>query len=223
MNDPFKFTNPYAKSVKPTTKVKKNPSNFIEAFKDQASAATTGVVGNAFDQVFGYDPGYNSYDNWNGKNPNQPKQENGGFNFTDFLQKRENEIRSQERNNAERQRHEEHSLYSRQKKQEEQQIEAIKQKIKDIIKKSKQLAGKVSEIEKSVNTQTVASGTYHKNIFLRLSESLDLIMKNINKANYWIDQSMKRQSAKSAYWTGVKQSGTKYMLSNERYMVTQTG
>ncbi len=231
MSDPFAFPKPSylggnnhnQNSQKPQAK----NNNFIEAIKDQAQSATAGVAKGALDQVFGGNPSQfpsfpqentASLPNWN-QQPNQQQP----FNFAEFLKLREQKIRQQERGLADQQRRTERVLFSQKEEKAKQQIEAIKSEIKKIIDTTKTIDARVFMVEKEVMSPTVAVGTYHENFFEKLLKVLIIIRKSLTDSKNWMEAMSSRNSAKSYYWGNVQKSGSKYMLSNERYMSTQAG
>jgi hypothetical protein len=71
----------------------------------------------------------------------------------------------------------------------------------------------------------VNPGIYHQNFFASLRTFISNMRLRIQESRNWLAASNARASkkGKSAYWTQAKQSGTKFTLSSERYMVTSTG
>jgi len=239
MSDPFQFPKPSYMAGNKQSQNQNSPkpqaknNNFIEAIKDQGMAATTGVAKGALDQVFGGNPSqfpsfpqenYNpapALPNWNqAANPNVQQ---APFNFAEFLRLREQKIRQQERGLADQQRRTERVLFSQKEEKAKQQIEAIKEEIKNIIKTANTIDARMFSIEKEVMSPTVEAGTYHENFFERILKVLVLIRKSLTDSSNWMEAMHGRNSAKSHYWGNVGKSGAKYLLSNERYMATQAG
>lgn len=231
MSDPFQFPKPSYlggnKQDQNNTKAAPRNNNFIEAIREQGSAATTGVAKGAVDQLFG-NPGHfppfpqegtPQVPNWN----TQPNTQQPPFNFAEFLRLREQKARQQERGLADQQRRTERVLYSQKEEKAKQQIEAIKNEIKKIVKTAGTIDARMFAIEKEVMAPTTAAGTYHENFFERVLKILILIRKSLTDSKNWLETMHGRNSAKSYYWGQVGKSGTKYMLSNERYMATQAG
>lgn len=67
-------------------------------------------------------------------------------------------------------------------------------------------------------------GVYHLSFFQKLRQIILLLIKNIESATSWLAVFNHRVKKKTPYyWAQVRKAGTKFMLSQERYMATQTG
>jgi len=208
---------PSNKSNKKATTPK--PYNFIEAFKDlgsgvkdQAKAATAGTLSDAVSQLTGV----------GGRQPDQMPQTQP-FNFSEYLQSRENQIRQQERNLSYQQRTVETLIFHQKEETAKKEIELIKAEIKKLVVETGDMATELVEAEKAVMTTTVASGKYHRNFFERIRNLIKIARKRISDSKNWLQLFNSRTQSKSYYWGQVRKSGTKFMLSHERYMATQAG
>lgn len=216
-------------SIQPPTKSSKKSSikhrNFIEALKDlgggvkdQAKAATTGMLNQAVDQMTG------SLDQSSPQSPaDRFPQPQMPFNFSEYLKSRENQIRQQERQMAQQQRGAEKLVYHRKEEEAKQQVELIKAEIKKLIVETGEMSVELQQAEQTVMTTTTEPGTYHLNFFDRIRRLIALARKRISESRNWLELFNSRKQQKSYYWGQVKKSGTKYMLSHERYMATQAG
>ncbi|OGD62592.1 hypothetical protein A2160_06175 [Candidatus Beckwithbacteria bacterium RBG_13_42_9] len=206
------------KPAKKTPVVK--PHNLIEAIKEtggtvkaQTKAATLGTIGSAVNQL-------TSIDNRQTEQMSQPQMP---FNFSEYLQSRENQIRQQERNLAYQQRSTETLIFHQKEEAAKKEIEIIKAEIKKLVLETGDMTTELAEAEKSVMTTTVAAGVYHKNFFDRIRHLIALARKQICESKNWLQMFNSRSNNRNFYWGQVKKSGTKYMLSHERYMATQAG
>jgi hypothetical protein len=229
MTDLFKLANQLGnKNQKPNNNQGKSSANFLETFKDQAGAATTGMVSNAYDQLFGGGKN-NQYQDiipQNGQvaNPNTLANPNQlPFNFAEFLKLREQQIRQQERNLTTQQRRTETVIFHQKEEKAKQEIEFIKCEIKKIINTAENISGELVEAEKTVMATTVETGTYQINFFQRIRNLIILARKRLQESQHWLELFHTRQNQRSYYWGQVGKSGAKYMLSHERYMATQAG
>lgn len=211
---------------KPTKKIPfSRPYNFIEALKDlgsgiksQAKAASVGTLDNAVGQITGQAQGQP------GEKPDAAlSQPQMPFNFAEFLRSRENQIRQQERLISQQQRGVETLVFHRKEEQAKKEIEVIKTEIKKLVIETGDIATELQEAEKAVATTTVAAGIYHLNFFERVRRLIKLARKRICESKSWLQLFNSRSQDKSYYWAQVQKSGTKYMLSHERYMATQAG
>ena len=138
----------------------------------------------------------------------------------ELLRRREAKLKQQERTRHENIRREEKIIYSREQQQIKLQIKTLQEKIKQL---AKEQAGLMAEAEKAAFQAVANPGTYHLNFFERLINLLELARKKISESKTWLQLSNQRSKRRSHYWGQVKKSGTKFMLSQERYMATQSG
>lgn len=213
MNNNSKTLSSFSNS---TSKAKKTSysSNFIEALKDQAKTATFGVGSQAIDQIAG-------------RAPQTPQQEapQQPFNFAEYLQLRERKIRQQERLFAQRQQTTEILVYHRKEEAAQKEVELIKQEIKTLAVQTGKLSSELGEAEKAVSGRTpdIKTGTYYISFFERIRNLIKLAKKRITESRTWLQIFNSRAKAKCSYWGQFKKSGTKFLLSQERYMATQAG
>ena len=109
-------------------------------------------------------------------------------------------------------------------KQEEQktrlQIKAIQEELKKLAESTKDLA---KEVEIASKLEPVEPGVYHLNFFERLKQAIIIFRKNIEDSANWLTLFNQRAKKRGYYWSQVRKSGTKFMLSAERYTATQAG
>jgi len=109
-------------------------------------------------------------------------------------------------------------------KQEEQrtqlQIKAIQEELKKLVESTKEL---VKEVEIASKLEPVEPGVYHLNFFEKLKQLIISFRKKIEDSASWLSLFNQRAKRRSYYWAQVRKSGTKFMLSQERYMATQAG
>lgn len=191
--------------------------NFLEAFRElgkqtanTAKDAVTGVASDVANQL-------------SGKSPNQPSGEfnqNQSFNFEQQLLNREKESLKKARIHHEQIRRQEKLVFSRKEEQIKAQISAIQEELKKLIKEA---VGLAQEVEVAVEQSIVNPGIYHLTFFDKLRQLLILLRKKVHDSRTWMHQVNARSASRKGYWGKVKQSGTKFMLSQERYMSTQAG
>lgn len=80
-----------------------------------------------------------------------------------------------------------------------------------------------AEVETAAMQNTAQPGRYHRHFFQQLKSLIVALNKKVKESNEWLQMSNGRKSKQGHYWGQVKSSGTKFMLSSERYMVTSTG
>lgn len=160
-----------------------------------------------------------------GNNSNQNDKVNNNFpaDFSEFLKQRELRIRQQEQIMAQNQRREEQVLFHRKNEETKTQIEQIKAEIKQIIVTTGELSAELLETEKTISTTIVETGDYHVSFFQRIKKFIAITRKNLSESQQWLEIFNQRSKTKSYYWSQVKKSGTSFMLSSERTVVTQTG
>lgn len=147
--------------------------------------------------------------------PNQP------FVFEKHLAEREKKIREEERRVFERRRTQEKVLFSAEQQRTALQIRAIQEELKKLAKETEGLSREI----KTAAVQTIVEpGTYHLSFLERLRELIKLIRKRVQESKTWLTEwNTYCKKKRNYYWLQVKKSGTKFMLSSERYMATQAG
>lgn len=134
--------------------------------------------------------------------------------------KREEQARQQERMIARQHEEEERARLENKHDAVKKEIESLRESILKIAKS----AGNVShEIEKAAFETPVAPGTYHLSFFKKLQSTLELVKKSLDDSASWLHTMNERNKKTPFFWAQVKKSGTKYMLSSERYMQMSAG
>lgn len=216
--DPLNNLNQKPKAKKTTSS---KATNFIEALKDlsssvkkQAKDATLETGRGLVDQIFGA-PKTSKQPQSGELTPDKP------FNFEDFLKSRERQIEHAQKQRFEKRLREERVIFHHKEEEAKLQIKAIQEELKKLAQATQGLS---QEVKKAVFTQTVEPGTYHLSFFNRIRRIIELARKQITESKTWFEAFNHRKKRKQAfYWSQVKKSGTKYMLSQERYMATQAG
>lgn len=117
--------------------------------------------------------------------------------------------------------HQEERLVFKQTEQKTQlQIQAIREELKKLAESTKEL---VKEVEIAAKAAPVEPGVYHLNFLERLKQTIILFRKRIEESASWLALFNQRKKKRGYYWNQFKKSGTKFMLSQERYMATQAG
>ncbi len=111
-------------------------------------------------------------------------------------------------------------VFSQKEEEVKNQIQALREEIKKLINLTQEVA---QETEKVALEEVVMPGTYHLNFFEKIRSLLALARKRIEESRTWLSLCKSRSKKQSHYWAQVKKSGTKFMLSQERYMSTQMG
>lgn len=179
--------------------------NFLEAFRDIG----TGVVSDAKQAVFG------------GSSPSP----SGEYSPSADLFRNEADLENKYRRQwlrSEQIRREEQILFSRQQTETQQHVTQLQQEIKGLAKATGELARQVDISAMQVSSETSIS-TYHLNFFEHLKRLIRQLKTQINESAMWLSEWNKKAKKKNAYWNGVKRSGSKYLLSQDRYMATQAG
>jgi len=111
-------------------------------------------------------------------------------------------------------------IFDRKEKETKEQIEAIQDELKLLIK---ELAGMDKELENAIEAEIVNPGTYHISFFQKLRRFLIDLRKRVSDSSSWLEASSYRKSSQRGYWGNVAKSGSKYMMSQERTLATQAG
>ena len=117
-------------------------------------------------------------------------------------------------------RQEERLIFKQEEQQTRLQIKAIQEELKKLAISTEGLA---REVEIAAKLEPVKPGVYHLNFFERLKQAIVLFRKKIEKSATWLSLFNQRAKKRSYYWAQFHKSGTKFMLSAERYTSTSTG
>lgn len=159
-------------------------------------------------------PGTQPSNEW-GSQPHAPGRN------PEWLKQREDAIRAQERG---RKRHQEivsaKPLFDRRQEEVKAQIKALQDELKALAQDIKSLG---VGTQKAIEEEVVNPGSYHISFFEKLRNFVVALRKQVKESGNWLELSAQRKQAKNVYWGNVKKSGTKYMMSQERTLATQTG
>lgn len=177
------------------------PSNFLEAFKKSAGKQVD-VVPSSGDLRAGV-----------------PLSVEQAVSYEE-VERREREARQQERMLAKQ--HEEEEQARRKAKEEavKKEIDALREAILKIAKATQNVG---REFEKAAFETPVAPGTYHLSFFEKLKSALETIKRSLDDSASWLHTMNERSKKVPYFWAQVRKSGTKYMLSSERYMQMSAG
>jgi len=115
---------------------------------------------------------------------------------------------------------EERMVYLRSENESKAQIQAIQQEIQLMAKSVGELA---HEVQVAAFQAPANPGVYHKRFFQQLMSYIRSLRAKATESKNWLATQNARAGKRSHYWGQVQKSGTKFMLSSERYMVTSTG
>jgi hypothetical protein len=155
----------------------------------------------------------------------RPKQHRGELkpNQPVSFENREDELRrSFERRIRQQEiiRRQEFEVFSAKKEEEKKKIKALQA---EVLKLAKEFGQLDKEVKVAVIQQTVNPGVYHEAFFTKLISFIKSLRQKIGDASAWLSTANKRARKQPYYWRQFKKSGTKFMLSQERYMATQAG
>jgi molybdopterin-biosynthesis enzyme MoeA-like protein len=157
---------------------------------------------------------------------NQPQKAEGQLqdgqpiNIEAMLTQQEQRVRSEERAFAQQQRREELTVYSAKEQKVQQEVKMLQAELKKLSQQTKNFE---KEAEKAAFNTVVSPGTYHVNFFEKLIKIVAQLKEQVCESQLWLKTFNQRAQKKGFYWRQVKKSGTKFMLSSERYMATQAG
>lgn len=188
--------------------------SFLEALRDLGSDfagsvvhdVAGGIAGEAFNQITGKNRGE--------LKPNQT------LNFQELAEAEERKKARNFEQDFFSLRKQEKLVWSQQEQQTKMQISAILQELKKLALATKNLA---KQVDVAASQVPVEPGIYHINFFEKLKETIILFKKRIEESATWLSACNQRAKKRSHYWGQVHKSGTKFMLSQERYTATQTG
>lgn len=202
---------------KPKKQQNYQSDSFFEAFRELGSqtarAGRKAAASIAGDMVRQVTPGLNQP--MSGElRPNQP------FSLEDEIRRREQAAVREERSRLQQIHRKEELIFSRKQEEIKREIEAIQEELKKLIGEATGLA---QEMEIALEQNVVEPGVYHLNFFDKLRQLLILLRKKVADSHTWMHTVNSRSEHRSFFWGQVGKSGTKFMLSQERYMSTQAG
>lgn len=102
-----------------------------------------------------------------------------------------------------------------------------KTQVSVLVEEVKRLASSVQNLEKEVEITAIQTpvepGVYHVSFFQKLISFLRSLSEKIEDSTLWLSAANTKSKKRSHYWGQVQKSGSKFMLSQERYMATQAG
>lgn len=140
-----------------------------------------------------------------------------------FSHDSENEFQrrlNQQLKRAEIVRHEERILFTRKERETQQQVSALQDEIRKLAKVTGELAqqAEVASLEIGQNV-----GSYHINFLIKLIETIKKLRKQLSESSFWLAAWNNKSQKKNHYWGQFKKSGSKFLLSADRYAATQAG
>lgn len=117
-------------------------------------------------------------------------------------------------------RRQERLIWNRKEEETKLQITSILEELKKIVNSTSKLT---KEVEVAAQQVPVEPGVYHLSFFEKLRQTLILFRKRIEESATWLTAFNQKAKKRNYYWAQVKKSGTKFLLSQERYMATQAG
>lgn len=135
---------------------------------------------------------------------------------------KEQEVKFREEQ-AKRERHQEvirQAVYDRQEEETKLQIKALQEELKKL---AQEIGTLNADVARAVEEEIVHPGTYHVSFFSQLRQFLVQLRQRVSESRNWLALSGQRRKSRNYYWGQVQKSGTKFMLSQERYMSTQAG
>lgn len=114
-------------------------------------------------------------------------------------------------------------LYTRKDRETQEQVKALQGEIQKLANSVNNLASEVQQAERVAIQETPVTGTYHINFFVHLRKVIAELRVQIQESAVWLEAWNKKAKKKNFYWGQVKKSGSKFLLSQDRYMATQAG
>jgi len=207
--------------VKKSNRKYYNQKGFLENLKDlggglvksAAADVVKGTVQEALGQIT--KPKTESSSKKGNLNPDQV------FDFEKYLAEKEKQIREEERRFFEQKRTQERILWTAEQQRTALQIKAIQEERKKLVNETEGLS---REIKTAAVEAIVEPGIYHLDFLEKLRRLIKFIRKKVRESKTWLAEwNAYCKRKRNYYWIQVRKSGTKFMLSSERYMATQAG
>lgn len=209
------------KNSKSGSQNKRNRSrdSFLEAFRDIGTDTTSTVKDDLIKK--GAQDIFNSLSPFN---QNLPSTESSRNVSEPFQKEADLERRYRSKvSNLEIIRREEKILFTREQKETQKQVNTLQEEIKKLAKSTAELASEAKEAELSATAEAPFVGTYHVNFFIRLRKLIATLRSQIQESSLWLSSWNKKAKKRNYYWNQFKKSGSKFLLSSDRYTATQAG
>lgn len=193
--------------------------SFLEAFRDLGSDTSATIKDDLVKK--GAQDIFNSLSPFSKTSSPAESSPNG---FEPF--KRETELEKRYRSqvsNLETIRREEKVLFTREQRETQNQVNNLQEEIKKLAKSTAELASEAKEAEISAMQEAPLVGTYHVNFFIRLRKLITTLREQIHESSFWLAAWNKKSKKRNYYWNKFKKSGSKFLLSSDRYTATQAG
>jgi len=145
---------------------------------------------------------------WQSPDAVEPTRQEERKGFIEKLQRLENVHRQEE------------LLFKSQERETRLTLQALQEELKRLAAATANLT---KEVQTAATQIVVEPGIYHQTFFEKLISFVKLLTQNVKDASVWMSASNNRKKRTPFYWAQAKKSGTKFTLSQERYMATQTG
>lgn len=196
-----------------------NNDSFLEALRDLGAdivdSAANDVIGGIANEAYNQLTGNKSGD----LKPNEPLDLTK-LSATEKFTKEEKQAEINFQNQIFKIRQQERLIYKQSEQQTQMQIKAILVELGKLTQTTKNLA---KEVEIAAAQIPVEPGVYHLNFFEKLKQTIILFRKRIEEAATWLMAVNQKARKRNFYWAQVRKSGSKFLLSQERYMSTQAG
>lgn len=120
-------------------------------------------------------------------------------------------------------RHEEKILFTREQKETQVQVKNLQEELKKLAKATTNLASEARAAEISAMQEVPVAGKYHVSFLEKFIKLLAELRSKLEESSLWLAAWNKKASKKNFYWSQFKKSGSKFLLSSDRYMSTQAG
>lgn len=206
MNKPMNQSATKSSSSRPLAQ--KSHANFIEALKSIGGQTAKSFAGDVVGGV--------------SKDFIQTITGNSGASPRNYESNQEIEDRLREENQRLERHREvvETKVFDRKELETKTKIRVIQEELQLLVK---ELAGMDQQLETAIEEEIANPGTYHLNFFEKLRRFLLDLRKRVADSANWLEISNQRKAAQQGFWGNVGKSGTKYLLSQERTVATQSG
>lgn len=144
---------------------------------------------------------------------NKDEPERGNFNPAERPQERKIEYI----------RHEEKVLFTREQRETQVQVKNLQEELKKLAKTTSNLVSEAKAAEINAMQEVPVAGTYHVSFLEKFIKVLVDLRSKLEESSIWLAAWNKKAGKKNHYWGNFKKSGSKFLLSSDRYMSTQAG
>lgn len=114
-------------------------------------------------------------------------------------------------------------LFTRRERETQREVALLQDEIKKLAQTITDLASEAQQTQIIAMQEIPQAGEYHVNFLRQIINSIVALRSKLQESSYWLAAWNKKSQKKNYYWSQFKKSGSKFLLSSDRYVATQAG